>query len=60
MEKVKVSIVEDNKVIRDNVSKFISFHEEFELGTIAHSADMFLDAFIITPANQTQDRRAHV
>lgn len=53
MEKVKVSIVEDNKVIRDNVSKFISFHEEFELGTIAHSADMFLDAFIITPANQT-------
>jgi two-component system, NarL family, response regulator LiaR len=53
VEKVKVSIVEDNKVIRDNVSKFISFHEEFELGTIAHSADMFLDSLIITPPDQT-------
>lgn len=53
MEKVKVSIVEDNKVIRDNVSKFISFHEEFELGVIAHSADIFLDSFIISPASQT-------
>jgi DNA-binding NarL/FixJ family response regulator len=39
-------------VIRDNVSKFISFHEEFELGTIAHSAE-FLDSFIITPPDQT-------
>lgn len=53
MEKVKVSIIEDNKVIRDNVSKFISFHEEFELGTIAHSADLFLDAFNTTQPNQT-------
>lgn len=53
MEKVKVSIVEDNKVIRDNVSKFISFHEEFELGVIAHSADIFLDSLIITPPDQT-------
>ena len=53
MEKVKVSIIEDNKVIRDNVSKFISFHEEFELGIIAHSADIFLGSFNTTPPNQT-------
>jgi two-component system, NarL family, response regulator LiaR len=53
VEKVRVSIVEDNKVIRDNVSKFISFHEEFELGTIAHSADMFLSNFTVIPPGQT-------
>lgn len=53
MEKVKVSIIEDNKVIRDNVSKFISFHEEFDLGAISPSADIFLDTLIITPSGQT-------
>ena len=52
MEKLKVSIVEDNKVIRDNVSKFISFHEEFELGCIAVSAEIFLNTFAINPAGQ--------
>ncbi len=44
LEKVRVSIIEDNKVIRDNVAKFIGFHEEFELGYIYSSAGMFLDA----------------
>jgi len=53
VEKVKVSIIEDNKVIRDNVSKFISFHEEFELGLIAESATIFLDSFIVDSKEQT-------
>ncbi|MES2847700.1 MAG: response regulator transcription factor [Bacteroidota bacterium] len=52
MEKVKVSIIEDNKVIRDNVTKFIGFHEEFELGSIYESAAAFLDAFIINKPEQ--------
>ena len=53
MEKVKISIIEDNKVIRDNVTRFISFHEEFELGVIHESATMFLDSMIINAPNQT-------
>ena len=46
MEKVKISIIEDNRVIRENVIKFIGFHEEFELGAIHESAVTFLDSFI--------------
>jgi DNA-binding NarL/FixJ family response regulator len=53
VESVRISIIEDNKVIRDNVTKFISFHEEFELGTIHESATAFLDAFIINNPGQT-------
>jgi len=40
-------------VIRDNVSKFISFHEEFELAAICDSATFFLHTSIINPSNQT-------
>ncbi|MBL0084022.1 MAG: response regulator transcription factor [Saprospiraceae bacterium] len=47
-------IVEDNKVIRDSVSKFISFHEEFEMGEIAISADAFLLKTIQHPTEITQ------
>lgn len=47
MDKVKISIIEDNRVIRENVTKFISFHEEFELGAIHESAVTFLDSFIL-------------
>ena len=54
MNKVKVHIIEDNRVIRDNVSKFISFHEEFELGVIAHSADFFLSNSFTAGGEQTQ------
>ena len=54
MDKVRVHVVEDNKVIRDNVSKFISFHEEFELGVIAQSADLFLDSPFVVTSDQTQ------
>jgi DNA-binding NarL/FixJ family response regulator len=53
VEKVKISIIEDNKVIRDNVTKFISFHEEFELGAIHESAVKFLDSFIPETTGQT-------
>ena len=52
MEKVSVSIIEDNKVIRDNVSRFIGFHEEFELGAIYESANIFLDSFIVNIPGQ--------
>lgn len=54
MEKVIIHIVEDNKVIRDSVSKFISFHEEFEMGEIAISADAFLLKTIQRPTEITQ------
>lgn len=54
MEKVIIHIVEDNKVIRDSVSKFISFHEEFEMGEIAISADAFLLKTIQHPTEITQ------
>lgn len=53
MDKIKISIIEDNKVIRDNVSKFISFHEEFELAAICDSATFFLHTSIINPSSQT-------
>jgi two-component system, NarL family, response regulator LiaR len=42
MEKTRVSIIEDNKVIRENVSKFIGFHEEFELVMIHGSVESFM------------------
>ncbi len=48
MKKVRISIIEDNKVIRDNVSKFISFHEEFEIASVHGTADSFLDSLIIS------------
>ncbi|MBI5856713.1 MAG: response regulator transcription factor [Sphingobacteriales bacterium] len=54
MEKVRVHIIEDNKVIRDNVSKFISFHEEFELGRICDSVQPFLDSLLVNPDKHTQ------
>ncbi len=46
VERIKVSIIEDNKVIRESVTKFIGFHEEFEVGAIHESADSFIHAFI--------------
>lgn len=42
MERIKISIIEDNKTIRDNVSKFIGFHEEFELAFVQGSVESFL------------------
>lgn len=53
MEKFKVSIIEDNKVVRDNVSKFISFHEEFELSVVVGSIESFMHALNINPRIQS-------
>ncbi len=53
MEKVRITIVEDNKVIRDNVSKFIGFHEEFEVAAIHNSANSLLDSLSISPSFQS-------
>lgn len=52
MEKAIIHIVEDNKIIRDSVYKFISFHEEFEMGEVVHSADDFLLKRIPVRENQ--------
>lgn len=53
MEKVRVSIIEDNKVIRDNVTKFIGFHEEFHVLGVHGTANSFLDSLTINPSFQT-------
>src|SRR5262245_55926647 len=42
LTKTRISIVEDNPAIRDNVSRFISLHEEFELIGIYATADSFI------------------
>lgn len=52
LEKAIIHIVEDNKIIRDSVHKFISFHEEFEIGEVVHSADDFLLRRIPVRENQ--------
>lgn len=49
MSSTKISIVEDNKVIRDNVSKFIGFHEEFEVTMVHPSVESFFRALDIDP-----------
>lgn len=53
MEKTRISIIEDNKLIRDNVSKFIAFHEEFELALIHGSVESFLYEMNINPSKKT-------
>ena len=37
-------------MIRDNVSKFISFHEEFDIVAVHSTATSFLDALTINPS----------
>lgn len=49
MTLAKISIIEDNKVIRDNVSKFIGFHEEFEVTMIHPSVESFFRALDLDP-----------
>lgn len=53
MNKTKVSIIEDNRVIRENVSKFIGFHEEFELSIICGSIESFLYEIEVNPKCNT-------
>lgn len=49
MTPAKISIIEDNKVIRDNVSKFISFHEEFEVMMVHASVESFFRSLDLDP-----------
>lgn len=44
MKQTSISIIEDNKVIRDNVAKFIGFHEEFAVMMVHGSAESFFHA----------------
>lgn len=44
MNKTRIGIIEDNKVIRDNVAKFIGFHEEFDVTMVYGSAESFFHA----------------
>jgi two-component system, NarL family, response regulator LiaR len=53
MKTTKISIIEDNRIIRDNVSKFIAFHEEFELAIIEGSVEAFLQEKNFNPSKQT-------
>jgi two-component system, NarL family, response regulator LiaR len=53
LEKTRISIVDDNKVIRDSVMKFIGLHEEFEVGGIHQSAFSFLESFAIQAIDNT-------
>jgi DNA-binding NarL/FixJ family response regulator len=53
MKKTRISIIEDNKVVRDNVSKFIGFHEEFELSMVYGSVESFLHALTINSTLQS-------
>jgi two-component system, NarL family, response regulator LiaR len=41
METFKVGIIEDNGVIRENIAKYIGFHEEFEMVLNVGSAESF-------------------
>lgn len=52
--KTSIAIIEDNKVIRDNVSKFISFHEEFDLSIISGSVESFLHETEIRPQHKPE------
>lgn len=53
MTKTRISIIEDNRIIRDNVSKFIAFHEEFELAIVEGSVEAFLHEKNFNPSKQT-------
>lgn len=50
MKKTNISIIEDNKVVRENVSKYVGFHEEFALSQVHGSVESFLHALNINPS----------
>lgn len=41
-EKTKITIIEDNQVIRDSVSRFIRYHEEFDVVECLGSIESFM------------------
>lgn len=47
MDKTLVSIIEDNRVIRENLSKFIGFHEEFQVKLVCENVSIFLESFFL-------------
>lgn len=52
-EKTRITIIEDNQVIRDNVARFIRFHEEFEVVQTLGSMESFLHLIQIEPRFKT-------
>ncbi len=44
-----ISIIEDNAIIRDNVKRFISFHDEFTVAEVFGSMESFLHKQSIDP-----------
>ncbi|MGB4846564.1 MAG: response regulator transcription factor [Saprospiraceae bacterium] len=53
MTKTKIVIIEDNQVIRDNVSRFIRFHEEFDVVETVGSIESFMHMLQIDPRFKT-------
>ncbi|HZV69489.1 MAG TPA: response regulator transcription factor [Saprospiraceae bacterium] len=53
MEKTRITIIEDNQVIRDNVSRFIRFHEEFDVVETVGSIESFMHKLQIEPRFKT-------
>lgn len=47
--KTRIAIIEDNMVIRDSVSRFIRFHEEFDVVETVGSIESFLHRLQIEP-----------
>lgn len=46
----RISIIEDNTVIRNNVRKFIGFHEEFEVVEVFGSMESFVHKMKVDPS----------
>lgn len=53
MEKKFVSLIEDNALIRENISKFIGLHEEFEFSMLHSSAESFFLEIKANPSKKT-------
>ena len=42
MDKITVNIIEDNKVIKDNLFKFFGFHQDIEVGIVSSSIEDYI------------------
>lgn len=52
MKKAMIAMIEDNKIIRENIMKFIGFHEEFEVVLGVGSAESFFHEINANPKIQ--------
>lgn len=43
MDKTEISIIEDHKVVRDNLNSFLALHDEFKVGLVCSSVEDFFD-----------------